>query len=92
MQDYSSYGGDPSNMMAMMGPYMMVMAVAGLLMCALWIFIQWTIFAKAGRPGWLALSNLLLIIPVINFIGIFVVFGIWLWFALTDWPALKRTA
>jgi len=90
MQDYSSYGGDPSNMMAMMGPYMMVIALVGLACFIFGIFLQWKIFSKAGHPGWLALANLLLVIPLINFIGIFVVFGIWIWFAFSDWPALKR--
>jgi hypothetical protein len=92
MQDYSTYGGDPSNMMAAMGPYVMVIGLVGLAICIFWIFIQWKIFSKAGHPGWLALSNILLFIPLINLLGIFVVLGIWIWFAFSDWPALKRTA
>jgi hypothetical protein len=92
MQDYNQYGGDPSAMMAAMGPFFMIFALVGLAIFVFWIFVQWKIFSKAGHPGWLALSNLLLIIPLINLIGIFVVMGVWIWFAFSDWPALKRTA
>ena len=54
---------------------------------ALWIFIQWRIFAKAGFPGPLALINLAVFIPVIGFL---IVFGLQAWFAFADWPALKK--
>jgi uncharacterized membrane protein YhaH (DUF805 family) len=92
MNDYSQYGGsDPSAMMAAMGPFFAVFAIVGLAIFAFSIFIQWKIFSKAGHPGALALLNLLLIIPIINLIGVFVVFGLWVWFAFSEWPALKRT-
>ena len=54
------------------------------------IFLQWKIFSKAGHPGALALVNLILLVPILNFIGAFVVLGLWIWFAFSEWPALKR--
>lgn len=90
MNDYSQYGGDPAAMMQTMGPYMAVFAVVGLALFAFSIFIQWKIFSKAGHPGALALLNLLLLIPLINLIGIIVMIVVWVWFAFSDWPALKK--
>lgn len=89
MNDYSQYG-DPSNMMAAMGPMLGVIAIVGLGIFAFSIFIQWKIFSKAGHPGALALLNLLLLIPLINIIGIIVMLVVWVWFAFSDWPALKK--
>ncbi|MEZ5960877.1 MAG: hypothetical protein R3C30_10705 [Hyphomonadaceae bacterium] len=91
MNDYSQYGGDPTAMMQAMGPMFAVFALVGIACFIFSIFLQWKIFSKAGHPGALALLNLLLIIPIINLIGVFVVFGLWIWFAFSDWPALKRT-
>ena len=46
----------------------------------LW-FVAWVqIFNKAGYTGWL---TLLFLIPVVNII-------LFLWFAFSEWPALKR--
>lgn len=59
----------------------------GFLIFALWIFVQWRIFAKAGFPGPLALINLAVFVP---FVGFLVVFGLQVWFAFAEWPALKR--
>jgi len=58
----------------------------GLIIFALWIFIQWRIFAKAGFPGPLALVNLAVVIPGI---GILIVFGLQVWFAFAEWPAVR---
>lgn len=93
MNDYSQYGGGEAEAEAMlqaMGPFLAVFAIVGIAFFAFSIFIQWKIFSKAGHPGALALLNILLIIPLINLIGIFVVFGLWIWFAFSEWPALKR--
>lgn len=92
MNDYSQYGGnsEAEAMLQSMGPFLAVFAIVGLAMFAFSIFIQWKIFSKAGHPGALALLNILLIIPLINLIGIFVVAGLWIWFAFSEWPALKR--
>jgi hypothetical protein len=38
MNDYSQYGGDPSNMMAMMGPYFAVVVIIGLAIAVFSIF------------------------------------------------------
>jgi hypothetical protein len=57
-----------------------------LVIFALWLFVQWRIFAKAGYPGALSLINLAVLIPVI---GILIVFGLQIWFAFAHWPALK---
>ena len=54
---------------------------------ALWIFLQWRIFSKAGHPGALALINLAVFVP---FVGPFVMLGLTAWFAFSEWPALKR--
>ncbi len=89
MKDASQYT-DYSSMMSMMGPYFMVIALCGL---AIWIFMiycQWRIFSKAGYSGALALLNLLLIVPIINLIGIFVVAGLWIWFAFAEWPVQRQ--
>lgn len=88
MQDYS--GGDPTAVLATLGPFLAVFAIVGLALFAFSIFIQWKILSKAGHPGPLALINLLLLIPLINFIGVIAVFALWVWFAFSDWPALKN--
>lgn len=54
---------------------------------ALWIFVQWKIFTKAGYPGALSLINLAIFIPGLGFL---VVLGLQVWFAFADWPALKK--
>jgi hypothetical protein len=88
MQDYpSNYGGDPSAMMAAMGPYMMVVGIIGLALFAFYIFLWWKIFAKAGHNGALALLNLAIIIP---FVGWLVPLILTIWFAFSDWPALRK--
>ena len=79
-----------TEMMATMGPFIAVFALVGLAFFAFMIFIQWKIFSKAGHPGALALLNLLLLIPLINIIGGIVMLVVWVWFAFSDWPALKR--
>jgi len=56
---------------------------------ALWVFIQWRIFAKAGFPGALALINLAILVPGI---GILIVLGLQVWFAFANWPALRTPA
>ena len=58
----------------------------GFVICALWIYIQWRIFAKAGFPGSLALINLAILIPGA---GIVIVIGLQVWFAFADWPAVR---
>lgn len=88
MQDYSQYGGDPSNMMAAMGPYMAIFGLVGLLIFVFFIFVWWKIFSKAGYSGALSLLFLAGIIP---FIGWIVPLVLIIWFAFADWPALKRT-
>ena len=88
--DPSAIPTDPTAMLHMFGPYVAAFAVIGLALFIFGIFIQWKIFSKAGYSGALALTQLLLIIPLINFIGIFVVAGIWIWFAFADWPVLKK--
>lgn len=87
---YDPYSGDPSAMMHAMGPFFIVGALVSLAIFGFMIFIQWKIFAKAGHPGALALLNLLLLIPLINIIGAIVVLVLWVWFAFSEWPALKQ--
>jgi uncharacterized membrane protein YhaH (DUF805 family) len=84
-------GGDPTAMLQAMAPYFAVFAIVGIAIFAFMIFIQWKIFSKAGHPGALALLNLLLLIPLINIIGCLVMLIVWIWFAFSDWPALKKT-
>jgi hypothetical protein len=76
--------------MTMMGPYFLVFAVVGIAIFAFSIFVQWRIFSKAGYSGALSLLNLLLIIPIINLIGIFIVCGLWIWFAFAEWPVQRE--
>jgi hypothetical protein len=83
-------GGDPTAMLAMMGPYLAVFAIVGIAIFAFMIFVQWKIFSKAGHPGALALLNLLLLIPLVNILGALVMLIVWIWFAFSDWPALKN--
>jgi len=90
MSDYSTMPTDPTAMMQALGPMFAVFAVIFLLVLGFCIFIQWKIFSKAGHPGWLSLLNLLLLVPVVNFIAPFVMLGVWIWFAFSDWPALKK--
>ena len=51
MNDYSQYGGDPSNMMAMMGPYFAVIMIVGLAIAVFSIFcwLQRRAFAGVSR-------------------------------------------
>ena len=85
MQDYSQYS-NPQAMMAMMGPFIIV----GLAIWAFGIYIQWRIFSKAGYPGALALVNLGLIVPLLNFLVAIALLVIWIWFAFSEWPVEKR--
>ncbi|OQW56680.1 MAG: hypothetical protein A4S17_13685 [Proteobacteria bacterium HN_bin10] len=87
MQDYSQYGGDPAAMMQAMGPFMAVFAIVGIALFAFYIFLWWKIFAKAGHNGALSLLNLAIIIPLIGWI---VPLVLTIWFAFSDWPALKK--
>jgi hypothetical protein len=89
MNEYSEYGGDPTAMLSAMGPFFAVFAIVGLAVFAFYIFLWWKIFAKAGHPGALALINLAVIIPLIGWIAPPVLL---IWFAFSDWPALKRAA
>lgn len=90
MNDYSQYGGgDPTAMMAAMGPYMLVVGLIGLAFFIFYIFVWWKIFSKAGYSGALSLLNLAIIIP---FIGWLVPLVLTIWFAFADWPALKKGA
>jgi len=89
MNDYSQYGGDPSNMMAMMGPYFAVIVIIGLAIAVFSIFCWWKIFSKAGYNGALSLVFLAGIIPLIGPIICLVLF---IWFAFADWPVTKRSA
>lgn len=78
MNDYSQYGGsDPT---AAMGAMMGTMGIVWLVILALFIFVYWKIFSKAGYSGWI---SLLLIVPLVNLIVI-------IWFAFADWPVLKQ--
>ena len=87
MQDYSTYGGDPNAMMAMMSGMMGMFLIVGLIILVLWIVLWWKIFAKAGYSGALSLIFLASIIPLI---GIFVPIILIGWFAFAKWPALNR--
>jgi hypothetical protein len=90
MNDYSQYGGsDPSNVMAMMGPYFAVIAIVGIAIAVFSIFCWWKIFSKAGYNGALALVFLAGIIPLI---GPLICLGLFIWFAFADWPVTKRAA
>ena len=79
--------GDMTAMMATIGPFMAVIALIGLAIFVFYIFIWWKIFSKAGHSGALALLNLAVIIP---FIGWIVPLVLTIWFAFSEWPALKR--
>lgn len=76
---------DPSAMMAMMGPFLIV----GLVIYAFMIFCWWKIFAKAGFSGALALVWLAAIIPLI---GPLICLGVFIWFAFAEWPIHKKPA
>lgn len=82
---YDTYGGGDA--MAAMGPMLAVFGLIGLAVFAFYIFIWWKIFAKAGYSGALSLINLAVIIP---FIGWIAPLALTIWFAFSDWPALKR--
>jgi hypothetical protein len=79
-----------TEMMATMAPFLAVFGVMAIGFFAFMIFIQWKIFSKAGHPGALALLNLLLLIPLVNIVGGIVMLVVWVWFAFSEWPALKR--
>jgi hypothetical protein len=85
----STYSGDPSAMMAAMGPYFMVIAIIGIAIAVFSIFCWWKIFSKAGYNGALALVFLAGIIPLIGPIICLVLF---IWFAFAEWPVTKRSA
>ena len=85
----STYNGDPSAMMAAMGPYFMVIAIIGIAIAVFSIFCWWKIFSKAGYNGALALVFLAGIIPLIGPIICLVLF---IWFAFAEWPVTKRSA
>ena len=87
MNDYSQYGGDPSNMMAMMGPYFAVIMIVGLAIAVFSIFCWWKIFSKAGYNGALSLVFLAGIIPLI---GPLICLILFIWFAFADWPVIKQ--
>jgi len=87
MNDYSQYGGDPTAMMAAMGPFFAVFAIVGLAIAVFSIFCWWKIFAKAGYSGALALIFLAAIIPLI---GPLICLGLFVWFAFAKWPALNK--
>ena len=87
MNDYSQYGGDPTAMMAAMGPFMAVFLIIGLAIAVFSIFCWWKIFAKAGYNGALALLFLAGIIPLI---GPLICLGLFIWFAFAKWPALNK--
>jgi hypothetical protein len=54
-----------------------------ILLCIFPVMIAawWRVFSKAGHPGALSLTML---IPMVNF-------GVFLWFAFSEWPIEKRT-
>jgi hypothetical protein len=87
MQDYQTYGGDPSAMMAAMGPYMAVFALIGIAILVFFIFLWWKIFSKAGYSGALSLIFLLGIIPIA---GPIICLILIIWFAFADWPVAKK--
>jgi hypothetical protein len=78
--------GDPAQVMAMMGPFMAVFLLIGLAVLVFSIFCWWKIFSKAGHSGALSLINLAIFIPFIGWIAPLVLF---VWFAFSDWPALR---
>lgn len=83
MENYS----DPTAMMATMGPMFAVIAIVGLAIAIFLIFCWWKIFAKAGFSGALSLVFIAGIIPLI---GPFIVLALIIWFAFSDWPALRK--
>lgn len=87
MQDYNTYGGDPTAAMAMMSGMMGMILIVGLVVLILFIVFWWKIFSKAGYSGALSLIFLASVIPLIGWIVPIVLIG---WFAFADWPALKR--
>jgi predicted PurR-regulated permease PerM len=83
MPDYSNMPTDPSAMMAMMGPFLIVALVIAVFM----IFCWWRIFSKAGYSGALALVFLAGIIPLI---GPLICLALFVWFAFVEWPVEKK--
>ena len=80
---------DPTGMLAMMGPYLLIVGIICLAFFVFYIFCWWRIFAKAGYSGALSLINLAVIIPFIGWIAPLVLF---IWFAFAKWPALNKAA
>ncbi len=81
--------GDPAQIMAMMGPFMAIFLIIGLLIAVFSIFCWWKIFSKAGHNGALSLIFIAGIIPLI---GPLICLGLFIWFTFSDWPALKGQA
>lgn len=81
--------GDPTAMLAAMGPFMLVIGLVGIAFFIFYIFIWWKIFSKAGYSGALALVNLAVIIPFIGWIAPLI---LTIWFAFADWPVRKGIA
>lgn len=84
MPDYSKMS-DPSAMMAVMGPFIII----GLVILAFWIFCWWKIFSKAGYSGALSLIFLAGFVPLI---GPIVCLILVIWFAFSKWPVLNKPA
>jgi hypothetical protein len=79
--------GDPAQILAMMGPFMVVFAIVGLAIAAFSIFCWWKIFSKAGYSGALSLIFLAGIIPLI---GPFICLGLFIWFSFAEWPVQRQ--
>lgn len=72
---YNSTGSSSSQIQAILGTYLIVVAIIGLISVILALIIWWKIFSKAGYSG--ALS-LLMFVPLANFILLLVLaFGQW---------------
>lgn len=76
-----------NQMIAMMGPFLAVVALIGIALFIFYIFLWWKIFAKAGHNGALSLVNLAALIPFIGWIAPLILF---VWFAFSEWPALQK--
>lgn len=81
--------GDPTAMLAALGPFMAVFMIVGLAIAVFSIFCWWKIFSKAGFNGALSLVFLAGIIPLIGPIICLILFT---WFAFSDWPVRKGVA
>jgi hypothetical protein len=81
--------GDPTAMLAALGPFVAVFLIVGLAIAVFMIFCWWKIFSKAGYNGALALVFISAIIP---FIGPIICLILFIWFAFADWPATKKAA